>query len=312
MNHAPSPRPRTAPPISAARLALAALVAALLSACAPGAQPFSAPGFTLVADGSGLLRLDPPGIGSGEATFRFVLAAENPNPFPLRLAGIDGSFRLAGRHPTDVRSAAPLDLPARGRGRLVLDVTLPVVTAPALLADLAGLVRGDPTDYALDGAVTVDLLGGRQRLPSATLVRGTWATPVRMESPRFRLDTEASGLRLFAPDRAVIDLAVDIENPNPLGFALSAPALDLIVAGGRTAAIALAPTPLPALGSSRAVLRIELDLDEIGRFAATRIGLAASGAAGLDLEVTGPLLLEVPGIASFGFEAATLVRDAVR
>src|SRR5690606_39304282 len=96
----------------------------------------SAPTFTLDARGSGFVRIDPPGGGDGSALFRVALVAQNPNPFALRLAALDGDL-----FPQDVRAAAAsfrggLELPAQGSSRPVLDVRGPPTPAPAPLESL--------------------------------------------------------------------------------------------------------------------------------------------------------------------------------
>ena len=118
----------------------AVLAVLVLAACAPGARMLSAPTFSLDASRSGFVRIDPPGIGEGTASFRIALRVENPNPFALKLAALDGDLFFQ-----DVRAAAlsfrgGIDLPAAGSAPLILDVRVPLGAAPALLDTIAGLV----------------------------------------------------------------------------------------------------------------------------------------------------------------------------
>ena len=62
-------------------IAILGLLSLVLSACLPGAVPLlETPTFRLISAGSGLVRLDPPGVGSGAAVFRFNLEADIPPP----------------------------------------------------------------------------------------------------------------------------------------------------------------------------------------------------------------------------------------
>ena len=74
------------------------LLVFLLNACAPSAGNFvKAPKFKLLAENSGLVRLNPPGVGTPSATFLFNLEVQNPNSFRLSLAGLDFDLFVNGK-----------------------------------------------------------------------------------------------------------------------------------------------------------------------------------------------------------------------
>jgi len=207
-------------------IAILVTLALVLSACVPGAVPLlEAPTFRLMSAGSGLVRLDPPGVGSGAAVFRFNLEVFNPNPFGLTLDRIDFDLAVNGRRAASSSFAGGLALAPRGSSPLTLEVAVPLATGLGLLSDLARLIAGEPTTYALQGVVTVDLLGVRQRLPAVTLASGTISQPLVLAAPRVSFSLEQSGLRELSLTRAVVELAFTLENPSPLGYLFRAPEL---------------------------------------------------------------------------------------
>jgi LEA14-like dessication related protein len=283
------------------------LLVVLLAGCVPGAQLFAPPTFSLVVGDSGVVRLDPPGIGSGDVTLRLALDVHNPNPIGVRLAGVDGTLFLNGRRVADTAARNGIDLPASGRGRLTLDTTIPLTGATALIADLASMVSGAPTELRLDAAVAVNVFGALQRLPAATLVRTTIEAPILIAAPVVSLDLARSGLRDVGPTGATVVLALTIDNPNPIGFGIAAPALELSFDGRQVAIAELAATPVPALSATSTELTVSVRFAELGPVLAARVGLVAAGAATLDVALVGPLLLEAPGIATVPLPPLPLV-----
>ncbi len=145
----------------------------LLAACVPGlGQVIEAPTFRVAPEGVVLLSFEPPLIGSGEAVFRVPLVVSNPNALALKLAGLDFDFYVAERRALSSNFPAGLSLAAWGSSPLTLDIRIPLLQGVELLNDIAAIIAGTPTSYRLVGTVTVNVLGGLQTLPKATLVEG--------------------------------------------------------------------------------------------------------------------------------------------
>lgn len=290
-------------------LLLAVCAALVLSACAPGARMLSAPTFRLDPTGSGFVRIDPPGVGDGSALFRLAIVAENPNPYVLKLAALDGDLFLQ-----DVRAAATqfrggLELPANGTARLIIDSRVPLAAAPALLESLANVLGGGSVRYRVDAAVAVDVLGTTQRFPRFTVVQGELDTGLALVAPRVALSSSA--LRVEGLSSVVVDLVLNVTNPGQIGYLLSSPQLVLQV-GGQDAAVAeLAPTPVPANGSVEAAVTFRFDPLRLGAALAEQVRSAAGG-SGLAVTLRGGWDLEAEGIASLGLRATNLLDAVVR
>lgn len=67
------------------------LLLSLLTACVPNINSVEPPTFRPFPESLTLLRLDPPGVGSGDATFRLELEVDNSNAFALSLSQINAS-----------------------------------------------------------------------------------------------------------------------------------------------------------------------------------------------------------------------------
>src|SRR5690606_7355533 len=196
--------------------AIAAIAILLLvGACAPGAQVLSPPTFRLDAAGSGFVRIDPPGVGSGTALFRLALVVENPNPVGVRLAGLDGDLYLRDRRAAGASFRGGIDLPARGTAPLTLDVVVPLGAADDVLAAISALVGGAPLPYRLDAAVTVDVFGAPQRFPSFTLARGEVTGIPGLAAPKVEL--MGSSLRLVSVRNVEMRLHLRIDNGGIVG-----------------------------------------------------------------------------------------------
>lgn len=292
------------------RLLPTLLILFLLVSCAPttGAL-FSPPTFRL-ADGGGprLVRIDPPGVGSGAAVFRFDLEVYNPNPVGLRLAALDGDLWLGGTRAAASSFPAGVTLAAGGTEPLVLELEVPLAGAPNLVTQLARLVTGETVWYRLDGALALDVFGTTQRLPTVTLVEGAMTQPFALQPPRISFDPAASGVRLEGLS-AVIEVGLEITNPLPIGYLLRAPQLGLVIDGRSVATAGVPATPVPAGGSGRVVVRFDTRLPDLGAALAARL---QGGGAGLNFDLSGELALEAPGIRTESFRIDRLVTGALR
>lgn len=283
----------------ARNVALIAALAALV-ACAPGADAALAPPtFRLVPQESGFVRVDVAAVGVPSATFRAVLDVGNPNPLPLRLALLEGDLTLADGATAQARFTDGIDLPARGQGRVVLDVTVPASSLPALAGALADALLGRPVAYRLDAVVGVEAFGVLQRFPRATLLAGEVRSDLALATPRVRYDGAASGVRSVAFDRVVFELAFTLENPGAVGMLVRAPDLRFGLGGRDVATLAVGATPLPAGGSARLVQEVVVNPTQLGAAAVAELTrLAAGQPATLRLTLNGAWDLEAPGVLS--------------
>lgn len=265
----------------------------LATACVPGASVVPAPTFALIEEDSGLLRLEPPGVGGGAAVFRLAFEVHNPNPVGLHLAGLDGELQVDGGVVASSHFPAGVTLPARGMERLTLDVEAPLNEAPRLAVAMARLVGGDRVPYQLDGTPMIEIQGVRQQLPRVTVARGELELPP-LRAPGVRFDAAASGVRLRGAT-VEVDVGLVIDNPLPLGFLARGPELALELDGRTLGRATLPETPVPADDTSRAALRFEAGLTELGAALATRL---RSGGGGLRVALDGALAFEIPGVAT--------------
>jgi len=288
---------------------LAALLALVLSSCAPGARMLSVPTFTLDARDSGFVRIDPPGVGDSSALFRLALVANNPNPFAVRLAALEGDLFLQEVRAAGVSFRGGLELPANGSSRLVVDVRVPLAAAPALVEAVADLLGGGQVRYRVDSSLAVEVLGTTQRFPRFTLVEGRLQSGLALVAPSLALGS--ASLRVEALNRVSVDLELNVTNPGPIGYLLSSPQLVLQV-GGQDAAVArLLPTPVPANGSATATLSFAFDPLRLGPALAEQVRSAAAG-AGLAVTLRGGWGLDASGIATLDLAPTRLLEAVVR
>lgn len=278
---------------------LALMLLLVLTACAPGAAIVSPPTFAVVADGSGLVRLEPPGVGRGAAVFRLEIEATNPNPISIRLAGLDGELSLADRRVASSRFTEGISLPAGGSSRLVLDIEAPLADAPHLIGQMARLVTGASVPYQLDGTVSIDVFGTVQRFPSLTVARGELRAPGPFRVPDVRFDPAASRIRLDGLT-AVVEVGLEIRNPGFLGFVVRGPQLDLRLDGRSIGRTSVPETPVPAFGDATAIVRVEAGLAQLGAALAAQV----QGRGVLEAVVHGDLVFEVPGVVESRFPLA--------
>ncbi len=145
-----------------------------LAACAPRQPVVAVPTFEVQS--VRLTGITLPAAGR-PATLALTLSLRvtNPNPLPLRLANVLGSFILDGQ-PIGTVNLPDVSLPARGSGEQRADVTLPL-TLDALGSGLR-VARGQAVSYRLDGTFTADLgLLGRPSFGPYTLVQGVLKQP---------------------------------------------------------------------------------------------------------------------------------------
>ena len=285
------------------------LALSLVGACVPQVSSLEQPTFRAVPESVRLVRLDPPGIGSGTALFRLELDASNPNAFALTLSDLDFDLFLGDR-PVARGSSGGVSLPPNGSERLTLEVTVDLEETPELLGDLTRLVTGEPLRYRLEGAATAEAFGLQRRFSAVTLAAGT-VEPVSLAAPSFRYLPEVSGLREVSLDRVVVAVGIELSNPTPLGYLFSAPALELNLGGRRVAETRVAAQPLPAFSSAR--LNVQFEFRPATAGTALVQGLTnLNGGGSLDLDLSGCFSLELPGVTKRDFSVERLLEGVLR
>lgn len=280
----------------------------LLSGCIPGVGGLiESPRFSLAPNGAQLVRLDPPGVGPAAALFRFNIDVENPNSFGLNLAGIDFDFFVEGNQVARSQFRDGVQLAANGRSQLTLDASVPLREGIQLLVDLAELIIGEPTDYRIDGTVSVRALGSVQRLPELTIVSGTLTQPIRLAPPQVRLASGRTGVREISTQRVVVGVGLELRNPTPVGFLFRAPDLTLTLGNATIGRAGLVEQPVPALSTSSLDLTFEFSPF---RFASQAATLTSGGS--LNLGLGGDFALVVPGITTSNFPTQQLVSGLLR
>lgn len=243
---------------------------------------------------SQLVRLEPSGVGFGNALVELQLEARNPNPFPLDLAGLDGDFFLGGERVAATSFSDGISLPANGSNRLRLDITIPVEGAAQVLGQFVRLVAGDPVDYRMDAAVSVDVFGAPQRFPTLTVARGELQVPGGLRPPTVRFDAQATRVS-FNGLTARIDLGLVVDNPLPIGYFIRGPQVTLELDGRPVGTASIPRTPIPAQATSPSALRFEVGIADAGTVLLTRL---QSGGSGIRFSLDGGLEIEIPGVAS--------------
>ncbi len=294
------------------RTALAILLAlcALIAACAPGARVIAPPTFTIDASSSGFVRIDPPGVGDGTATFRLAMQAHNPNPVALKLASLDGGLFVQDVRAATVSFRGGLELRANGSSPVTIDVRVPLGAAPSLLDSIGRLIAGQSVRYRVDASVGVELLGTVQSFPAFTLAQGELTRPLLLSAPTVTL--AGGSVRFDSVTSVAIGLDLALANQGIVGYRLSSPELRLRVAGVDAATVGLGAVEVPAAGAATASLVFRFNPLALGPALATQVQAASAGSSGLGFELVGSFSLEAPGLASLALQSATLLSDVLR
>jgi LEA14-like dessication related protein len=145
-----------------------------LAACAPTQPVIAVPTFKVQS--VRLTGVTLPGIGrSATASLTLQLLVNNPNPIPLRLADIAGTFILDGSKVADI-NLPDVALPARGEAMQRADLVLPLTLDT--FANVLRVARGQQVSYRVDGTFVADLgILGRPSFGPYTLVQGVLQQP---------------------------------------------------------------------------------------------------------------------------------------
>lgn len=302
------PRPR---PLRWAASALALLA---LGACVPGVEPaLVAPTFRL-ADGTRIVRLDPPGaFPDGALIVRVALRATNPNPIGVRLAALDGALWMGGEQAADLSFVGGVDLPPRASADLVLDVAVPLGRLDALVGALGDAIAGRPLRYRVDATVGVEVLGVVTRFPPVTLASGeVRQTDLLPAAPRVAFDPATTGVREARFDRVTIAIGLTVDNPSPLGFVVRAPDARLRLADRDVASFGVPAVRVPGGGSTSVVQEVVVNPVALGVALATQLqALASGGAAAIDAAVVGRWELDLGVLGRWVSPVGTLVTGRV-
>jgi LEA14-like dessication related protein len=167
-------RSRLLAPLLAVKLLAAGLLLAGLSSCNPAQPIIAVPTFKVQS--VRLNRLTLPGLGNpATAYLTLQLLVNNPNPLPLRLANIAGTFILDGGRVADV-NLPDVALPAKGEALQRVDLALPLTLET--VGNFVQVARGQAVSYRIDGTFTADLgILGRPNFGPYTLVQGLLQQP---------------------------------------------------------------------------------------------------------------------------------------
>src|SRR6056297_1068970 len=210
---------------------------ALLASCVPGVSVVQAPTISVAPGGARLVRLEPPGVGSGSALIRLDLEIRNPNPVGLTLAGLDGELFLSGRSVATSRFPAGVTIPARGDAPLTLEV---------------------------------EAFGVAQRFPARPVASGEVRFPGELRAPTVRFDASASRVRVDGLT-AQIEVGLRIDNPGPLGFVATSPELELRLDGRSVGRASFPRTAVPAGSEVPAFVSVEVGVAQIGAALLSRL-----------------------------------------
>ena len=285
------------------------LIFSLLTACIPSLSSVEPPTFRPVPESLTLLRLDPPGVGAGTATFRLKLEVDNPNAFALSVSKLDFTLFFNSRR-TAQGSSQGVRLPPSSTKRLTLDITVALSEAPELLSDMGRLIAGEALPYRVEASATVEAFGLSRRLSDITLAEGVMAQPAAVTAPTFRYLPETSGLRELTLNRAVVAVSLELDNPTPFGYLFSAPAVALKLDGNSVAEAGVMALPVPAF--STATLTLQFDLRPAALGVALVRKLSNLSGEGLDLELSGRFLLELPGLLTRDFSVERLLAAVLK
>jgi LEA14-like dessication related protein len=232
--------------------ALAAVAAAALAACAH-APPPPAP-IPVVPPLVAIETAGFEGLGFTGLDLAFRARVENPNPTPLSAVRVEYALELEGRRAAVGALDAAIAVPAAdaaGPGGAAVD--LPVRVRYAAVPGVAAVLALDrEARYALRGAVVFLTRAGEVRVPIAA--DGIAVVP---HLPKIRV--AKLSLRSASPREIVLDLALEVDNPNDFDVPAGRIGCGLHLQGKEIVrADVLFPDAIAPGGTARAVLPITL------------------------------------------------------
>ena len=289
------------------RLRLALLVGLLLGfvSCVPSTESIITPQFRLLAETSGLVKLNPPGTGDA-AVFAFDVEASNPNSFALRFAGIDGELFLDGKSVAQGFFPASNTIAAAKSGIVQFEFSVPLAEIDSLTTDISHLVAGDELSYRLVGTPVLSYFGFKQQLPQLEVFNTRLSQPLALQAPKFVFDNSASRLTEVSNETAVIDVALKLINNSALGFSLLAPELVLELDGKPIEGSSVLSAEVAAFDEVTKIVQFEIATPSLNIITANEIRRLLGSKGSLGIGIRGGFKLELAGIASETFEQRLL------
>ena len=190
------------------------------------------------------------------ATLLFDLSVNNPNAIPIESEGLDYNLSISQKSLVSVnRSREKIDLPARGRGKL----SVPVTVNFADVYDVASTMRGrNEIDYAMELGIYFDLpLIGQFRVPIS--YQDSLPIP-RLPSIGFA----GVNLENVSLGGADIVLELDISNGNSFGIDLNQLTYQISANGTPLGRGQVASINMPENNRSRLKLPLNFKFDRLG------------------------------------------------
>ncbi len=250
-------------------------VLSLLNACAEMGQVMEAA--DIRAPAARVTSVNIASLSQEAVGLDLLLAVDNPNVIPVKLAGFDYTLNINGQAISSGQQRQGVKIPARGQGA----VHIPVQLRMAELAKLVGnLADAEQLSYGVQASALVDLpVLGMQTLPAQA--QGVLPVP---KLPQVTL----SGIKVRKMGLSGADLEVGImvKNPNAFGVDIRKLSYQLKVNGKPWLSSALKQTlSLGERGSHQLTVPVSLNLVEIG----SGIASALDKSAPLNYQINGDM-----------------------
>ncbi|MFN8509147.1 MAG: LEA type 2 family protein [Deinococcaceae bacterium] len=274
------------------------LIPVLLCGCFPRTAPaIQTP--KIEVEETRLLKLNPPGLGvPAEAILGFKLRVTNPNAFGMGISRIQGQLYLDGD------PSGTVDIPGlniRPTGSSEVDTQIAIALTEANLSHLVKVVQGKSITYRLDGTVSIDAgTLGKPNLGPYTVFQGTLDDAPLLVAPNFRLRPELLRFNVGL-DGLTLEMGLEIQNPNILGFRVKAP-LELKI-GGQVVAGASIDGMVPARDAGTSYVTFRFDPLKVPQALLKGI---------FNFSVSGRPTLSAPGFGEKTFDFGLLTEGSVR
>ena len=155
-------------------LILFVFLGVFINACVPVLGPIvEPPSFSIRGEVELIsVELPLPLISSGQVIFRLPMDIYNPNDFDMAVSRVDFDFIVNNKLAVSSVFSEGVVLRAKGSSTVPLDIIVPLENGIALVSDIAALVAGQSTSFALDGKVTITVLNAVQVYAKTRLLSG--------------------------------------------------------------------------------------------------------------------------------------------
>lgn len=153
---------------------LVLLLGLSLNACVPVLGPVvQAPSFSIRGEIQMVsVELPLPLISKGQVVFRLPMDIYNPNDFDMAVSRVDFDFIINNHLAVTSAFTEGVTLRAKGSSTVPLDIIVPLESGLTLVSDIAALVAGQSTSFALDGKVTINVFNAIQVYAKTRLLSG--------------------------------------------------------------------------------------------------------------------------------------------